>query len=998
MAKRPKQQHDPKAEPPPAESEPGKATGSTAVTVPVVGIGASAGGLESFKALFQHLPPDTGMAFVLVQHLDPHRESMLVELLARQTRMPVCAAADGMRAEANHVYVIPPDRNLGILHGELQLLKPAAAEKRRRLPVDFLLRSLAEDAGPAAIGVILSGTASDGTLGLKAIKAAGGVTFAQDEASAQYFGMPGSAIATGSVDFVLPPAEIAAELTRIARHPYLLQQRRGDAPELLPASPAELNKVFTLLRSRTGHDFTYYKHTTIKRRIKRRMLLHKLERLQDFVDFLQVHPEELDALFQDITINVTGFFREPHTFEALDQVILPRLLDGRPTHMPLRIWVPGCSTGEEVYSLAMVILEHLGQRTGMQVQIFGTDIDERAVDKARAGIYAERISADVSAARLQRFFTEVAGGWQISKSIRDMCVFAPHDVTSDPPFSKLDLVCCRNLLIYLGNTLQRKVLQFFHYALNPGGFLMLGSSETIGVSADLFQLAHKEGRIYTKKTSVTAPNYDFTLRPQHIEHQKGADVPMEVTPSAANLSREADQTIVALYGPAGMVVNQDLEVLGFRGKTGRYLEPLAGVASLNLLKLVRRELMVDLRNTFNRAVRADAPAVREGLRLKHDGQEHSLNLRVVPLRKTSAERFFLILFEELAEPAPAPTAGKRKPQPKRTDATARESPADARVRALEQELQNTREYLQSIIEDQESTNEELQSANEEIQSTNEELQSTNEELETAQEELQSTNEELATVNEELENRNAELTTSNNDLKNLLSSVNLPILMLDQSLRVRQFTPQAKRLLNLIDTDVGRPIANIRPNVELPDLERLAHQVMDDMGTRNEELKGKTGEGYSVSIRPYKTHDQRIDGIVVTFFEHAQFASLRRLATVVRDANDAIIVMDFSGHFLAWNPAAERIYGYAEPEALDAGLDLSVPKTELAAARALIERLRRGERVPPQQTRRRTRDGGEITVWLTLSLLVDETGAPKAVSSIECPISDAASTQPPTQPA
>jgi two-component system CheB/CheR fusion protein len=970
----------------PKQSKAPGASPEDGTAVPIVAVGASAGGLEAFKGLLRHLPTDTGMAFILVQHLDPHRESMLVELLGRQTRMPVLEAGDGMRVESNHVYVIPPDRNLAVLHGELQLLKPISDEGHKHLPVDYLLRSLAEEAGPAAIGVILSGTASDGTLGLKAIKASGGVTFAQDEHSAQYYGMPGSAVASGCVDFVLPPAEIARELTRIARHPYLLERGRVGRPELLPGSGEQLTKVFTLLRARTGHDFTYYKQATIKRRIRRRMLLHKLDRLGDYLDYLQANQEEIDALFHDITINVTGFFREPETFEALRDAVLPRLVKGRVADAPLRIWVPGCSTGEETYSLAMVILEHLGTRaTEVPVQIFGTDIDERAVDRARAGVYLERITADVSSERLKRFFTEVSGGYQISKTIRDMCVFAPHDVTRDPPFSKLDLVCCRNVLIYLGSTLQRRVVQIFHYALKPGGFLMLGSSESIGASADLFQLEHKEGKIYAKKTTANMPTYDFAARPYQLENPRPIEVPAASRSPESDLRKEADRVVVARYGPAGVIVNQEMDVLGFRGKTGRYLEPTPGVASLNLLKLLRQELVVDLRNTFNRALKGEVEAAREGLRLRHNGHLELLDLRVLPLKGATRERFFLILFEDRGRHPAAPAPDKGREEAEHKNAGGAITAVGARIRELEQELHDTRAYMQSVIEDQESTNEELQSANEEIQSTNEELQSTNEELETAKEELQSTNEELATVNEELENRNAELTASNNDLKNLLASVNLPILMLDQNLKVRRFTPQAKRLLNLIDTDVGRPIGNIRPNVELPELERLAREVMDSMSVKTQEVSDKHGNPYSVSVRPYKTHDQRIDGVVITFFEHAQFDRLSRLATVVRDANDAVAVLDLGGRFRAWNPVAERLYGYSEREALGQGLEAIVPEEEMDATRSLLDRARRGERIPPQRVRRRTKEGKEVEVWLTLSLMVDRTGAPKALSTIELPV-------------
>ena len=454
-------------------------------SAPVVGIGASAGGLEAFKALLQALPEDTGMAFLLVQHLAPTRESMLSEIMARETSLQVQEAVDGARIAPNQIYVAPANYSLALRGGELKLTRRSSHELAGRqqgeLPIDFMLRSLADEVGPAAIGVVLSGTASDGTLGLKAIKAAGGMAFAQDEASAQYFGMPGNAIASGAVDFVLAPAEIARELSRIARHQYLLDRGgRIEEEEELGASTEQMQQVFRLLRARTGHNFSYYKHATIKRRLKRRMLLSKLERFRDYLEYLRTESREVDALFHDITINVTGFFRESKTFDALRESVLPALLKGRPANETLRIWVPGCSTGEEPYSLAMVLLEALGSQREIPIQIFGTDIDEQAIERARSGIYPGRISSEISQPRLNRFFQECAGGWQINKTVRSLCVFAPHNVTSDPPFSRLDLISCRNLMIYLGSTLQRRVLQIFHYALKPGGFLLLGASEGIG--------------------------------------------------------------------------------------------------------------------------------------------------------------------------------------------------------------------------------------------------------------------------------------------------------------------------------------------------------------------------------------------------------------------------------------------------------------------------------------------------------------------------------------
>ncbi len=945
----------------------------------MVGVGASAGGLEAFKSLLKHLPVNTGMAFILVQHLDPTRPSMLVDILARQTQMTVMEAADGTRVEPNCIYIIPPDNDLGILHGELQLLKATAGDGHKRLPVDFLLRSLADEAGPSAIGVVLSGTASDGTVGLKAIKAAGGITFVQDENSAQYFGMPGSAISSGCADFVLPPAEIARELARIARQPQLLKFGRGSADETLRGGNEHLNKIFTLLRARTGHDFTYYKQATIKRRIRRRMLLHKLENLGDYVDFLRADPKELDALFQDVLINVTSFFREPESFEVLRDTVLPRIFGGRSRETPVRIWVPGCSSGEEAYSLAIVALEHLGGDAKVPLQIFGTDIDEDAIFKARAGIYPERITSEVSGERLKRFFTEVAGGYRIDKSVRDRCVIAIHDVGRDPPFSRLDLICCRNLLIYLESPLQRRVLQMFHYALNPGGFLMLGGSESIGVSSDLFQLDDKEGRIYSSKTSVI-PAYELTARP-FGRNLVPISSDTRIAPSDADLKDEADRMIVALYGPGGVIVNEQLDVLGFRGKTGPFLDPAPGLASLNLLKLIRHDLLMDLRNTFTRAVNGELPAVKEGIRIKHDGKEQRLNLRVVALAKDAAAAFYLILFEDLGTHDLRTSKAGAK--------TGAQGQADAangpRLRALEEELENNRSYLKTIIQDQESTNTALQCSNEEIQSSNEELQSTTEELETSKEELQSTNEELATVNEELENRNTQLSETNNDLMNLLASINLAILMLDRDLRIRQFTPQARRLLNLIDGDVGRPIGNIRPNLNLPELERLAHEVMDQMLVKSQEAITPSGGVYTVSMRPYRTHDRRIDGVVIAFYEHAQFESLRRLATIVNDSNDAVVTLNLEGRIETWNPAAERIYGYSAAEAIGKAIELVLPEPEIKPMHELIRQVRGGKRVPPQRVRRRTKDGTELEVWLNLSLLMDETTAPKSLSSIESPI-------------
>ncbi|MEJ2389514.1 MAG: CheR family methyltransferase, partial [Chromatiaceae bacterium] len=499
------------------------------------------------------LPPDTGMAYVLIQHLDPKHESMLTSLLTRTTPMPVVEATDGLSVEPNHVYVIPPNTNLGILHGTLHLM-PRGDPHKQHLPVDYFLRSLAEDQGTRAIGVILSGTASDGALGLKAIKAEGGITLAQDPASAKYDGMPRSAIATGGVDFILPLEGIAKELARLAGHPSVAREAAA-RPELPPEAIDDLSKVFLLLRGHTGNDFTYYKQSTVQRRIKRRMLLHKLERLKDYVRFLQQAPGELDALFQDMLINVTGFFRDPETFEALKKTVFPRIMAGRSPENPIRIWAAGCSSGEEAYSVAIALLEFLGnQATGTPIQIFATDIDANAIDKARTGVYAENIAADLTPARLQRFFVRVPEGYQIGKPIRDMCVFAVQNVIKDPPFSRLDLAVCRNLLIYLGNVLQKKVLQVFHYALKPTGFLMLGTSETVGGSADLFALADRKNKIYTKKTALIPLQYEFAAGAPGLLETEGPAAPP--SPAPIDIPHQADRIILNRYGPPGVIIHQ----------------------------------------------------------------------------------------------------------------------------------------------------------------------------------------------------------------------------------------------------------------------------------------------------------------------------------------------------------------------------------------------------------------------------------------------------------
>ncbi|PYT25898.1 MAG: hypothetical protein DMG58_23455, partial [Acidobacteria bacterium] len=703
-------------------------------------------------------------------------------------------------------------------------------------------------------------TGSDGSLGLKAIKAEAGITFAQEEKTAKYEGMPRSAVAAGCVDFVLPPAGIARELSRIHDHPYVAP-RPAPPEEIIPVSDDALSQILQLVRVATGVDLMQYKPATIKRRILRRMLLNKLDSLVQYLDRLKADTTEVHALYEDILINVTQFFRDPDTFQALKADIFPKIV-GDENADSVRIWVPGCSTGEEVYSLAIALLEYVEERRQhVPVQLFGTDISDSALERARAGLYTPNIAADVSSGRLKRFFVKADGGYQISKHIRDLCVFAKQNVTSDPPFSKLDLISCRNVLIYLGPALQKRVLPVFHYALNPTGYLLLGNSETIGSYADMFRLVDKKHKFFAKKPTVPRIPVEFNFGAARVEPQvSAAGAGKAVSPwTAAELQREADRMILSRFGPSGVVINEDLDVLQFRGQTGMYLEPSPGPASYNILKMAREGLLADLRGLLHGIRTSEGTIRKEGLRVKYNGTFHKFNLEIIPIRRPAQPgRFFMILFHPVKADGGEKSVRK---EPRQSSSAEREE-----GRLLRQELSVTKETLQAIIEEQEATNEELRSANEEIQSSNEELQSTNEELETAKEELQSSNEELNTVNEELQNRNSQLAQANDDLRNLLSNVNLPIVMVGSDLCIRQFTPQAEKVMGIISSDTGRPIGNIRPNVNIANLEQKLAEVIETLSTHEAEVQDFNGRWYVFRIRPYRTEENKIEGAVLVLVD------------------------------------------------------------------------------------------------------------------------------------
>jgi two-component system CheB/CheR fusion protein len=884
---------------------------------PIVGIGASAGGLEAFSELLRYLPEKTGMAFVLVQHLDPKHGSSLQEILARTTKIPVSEVTQGVVVQPDHAYVIPANTNLTIKNGMLHLGSRVLTHGQH-MPIDNFFRSLAESAGQQAIGVILSGTASDGTEGSRAIKGAGGITFAQDE-SAKYDSMPRNAVNAGCIDFILSPKDISRELGGISQHPYVARVVAPAVEGFEGMVGSDLNALFGLLRESTGVDFTNYKHTTLHRRIRRRMAVHKVEKLKDYLRFIGRKPEELDELYRDLLIHVTGFFRELEAFVALRKHVYPKLFEGRKPDNPIRVWVAGCSTGEEAYSIAITLLEYMWvhsrniSQAATAIQIFATDISDTALERARTGLYTEAAVAEISAERLKRFFVRLDGGFQINKSIRDMCIFAKQNLVKDPPFSNLDLVSCRNLLIYLGPVLQRRVIPSLHYALKPAGYLMLGASENLGGFADHFGLVDKKDKIYQKR-KTTARLTTYFANSDYLPIRAGDAKLTRELPASFTVEREVEHLLVNRFVPASIVVNDQMEIVQFHFKTGAYLEPPAGQPSFSLAKMAREGLLVDLRAALDMAKKSNATVRKEGVQIQSEAGTREISLEVVPLRgPTAQERFYVVVFQDVVR---KPEALEDKGKAGRVVKMARPTAQDSEL--LKRESNQLREQLRSLIEEHETTSEEFKSAHEEVLSANEELQSTNEELETAKEELQSTNEELTTLNEEMQNRNAELGSANDDLLNLLGHVDIPVVMVSNDLRIRRFTPPAQKLLNLLPGDIGRRLGEIRPNLEVEDLESLAREAIHRAVPQERQVRTNQGGWQVLHVRPYKTWDNRIEGAVIglqdvdalkrTLDQTREYAD-----TIVESAREPFLVLDTKLQVTAANPAFYRAFGVSPEE-------------------------------------------------------------------------------------
>jgi two-component system CheB/CheR fusion protein len=853
-----------------------------------VGIGASAGGLEALRQFLQALPPDTGLGFVVVQHLAPAHPSALAEILSRATPMPVLEVHDEPSVRPNHVYVIPPGRSMTIARGALHLL--ARERHGQPRPIDQFFQSLAEEQAHQAIGVVLSGTATDGTLGLEAIKAAGGITFAQDE-TAQHTSMPRSAIATGCVDLVLPPHEIAREIARIARHPYVQTD-----PTAVPSDAETLDRIVQVLHRETGVDFSQYKSNTLYRRVTRRVVLHRLGGLPEYLQFLESNPPDVAALQQDILIGVTSFFRDRDAFAALQSTVMPRLFKGRLPDEPVRIWVLGCSSGEEAYSLAIALTE-VAEAAGRipAIQVFATDVSAPGIEKARSGVYPKTIAQDVSPERLRRFFVDIDGHYRVTKAIRDRCVFARHNALVDPPFSRVDLISCRNLLIYLVPPIQQRVVTILHYALKPEGVLWLGGSETIGPYRDLFEASDVTHKIFTKRPGTRPPVASFVLGSvapglgSLVRRAEHPGLPPEV-----DVRKEAERLLLGAYAPPGVLITAEMEIRQIWGDTGAYLAPAPGQASLNLLKMLREGLLASVRSAVMQARSENRRVRTEGLRVKDNGGFRDVTVDVIPLGASSTrEGSCLVLFADAARRG---AAGSPAPPALEATGTERELAEadghDEQIFRLARELTATREYLQAIIEQQEAANEELQTSHEEAQSANEELQSINEELETSKEEIQSSNEELATVNDELNHRNLELGRANNDLTNLIASVQMAVVMLGPDLRIRRFTPLAEKLFNLIPSDLGRPMRDIQHGLLVPELEAMLAQAIDLLEVGEREVQDRDGRWYLVRVRPYKTLENQIDGAVVMVMDIDSFKRAHEYAeATVATARSPLLVLD-----------------------------------------------------------------------------------------------------------
>ena len=834
-------------------ARPAKPARQSIASFPIVGVGASAGGLEALEQFLGRVPAESGMAFVIVQHLDPTHKGIMPELLQRATSMKVVQVKDRTKVRPDCVYVIPPNKDMSILHGVLHLLDPAAP-RGLRLPIDFFLRSLALDRQEHSVGVILSGMGSDGTLGLRAIKEKAGLVLVQEPANAKFDGMPRSAIDAGLADIVAPADELPGRILTYLQRTPLIPRTEADLGD---KTQSALEKAVILLRSHTGHDFSLYKRNTLYRRIERRMGIHQIGKMAAYVRYLQENSQELDLLFKELLIGVTSFFRDPAAWEQLREQALPALLANRSPRQTLRAWVPGCSTGEEAYSLAIVLkeaVEAIKPKAQFAIQVFATDLDRDGIEKARQGYYPNNIAADVSPERLRRFFAKEERGYRVRKEIREIVIFAPQNLIMDPPFTKLDLLSCRNLLIYLTAEVQKKLMPLFHYSLTPGGILFLGSAETVGSGTDLFAPLGGKSRLFRRTESVART--ELVEFPSSFNAGPPASTEAHQPPKPpASLQSLADQLILQRYAPPAVLVNDKGDIFYVSGRTGKYLEPAAGKANWNIFVMARESLRYELSNAFQKVLRQKGKVSLHGLKVETNGGAQCLDVTVQQLHDPGPlNGLVMIVFTDVVTPEAAPPKGRSPKHHTR----------NPQLAELEQELLRVRGEARTVHEEMQTSQEEFRSTNEELQSTNEELQSANEELTTSKEEMQSLNEELQTVNTELQAKVDELSRASNDMKNLLNSTDIATLFLDNELNVRRFTPQATKIIKLLPADAGRPITDLASDLRYPELADDAREVLRTLTPAEKPIGTHDGRWFTVRIMPYRTLDDRIDGLVLTF--------------------------------------------------------------------------------------------------------------------------------------
>ena len=935
---------------------------------PVVCIGGSAGSLEPIQGFFSSLPLQTGMAFIVLLHQDSSKKSLLTEIIRRKANTKVQLIKDGMKVSQDCIYISPPKCNINVFNGKFYLGKTSEGFKGQAV-IDFLFSSVSQEYRENAIGVIMSGMGRDGSMGIRKIKEEGGLSIVQDPESSKFSSMPEAVCKNGMADYVLEPSKMPEKIIS-----YIKQSGRILISRKLPLKSDEiqyLQRIFLLIRNQTGNDFSGYKINTLMRRIERRMAIHEISDISRYVRYLKENKSEVDLLGRDFLINVTRFFRDPPAFDALKKRALLPILRKKKPNRTFRVWVPGCSSGEEAYSVAIVINECLRElKLNIDVQVFATDIDREIIKIARRGTYQKSIESDIGPERLSKYFSQSGNELKINKSIREMLVFAPHNIIKDPPFTELDMICCRNLLIYLQRELQARLFPRFQYSLKENGILFLGTSESLGSHSDIFSVIDKKWKIYKRGKELSRkPMLNFRsgrnvgLLPAPVQRIK--DDPVAIL---------ADRTLLRAYAPPSVIVNASGQILYVHGRTGKYLELAPGGMSSNIVSMAKEGLKTRLLSSINKAARSGSELICKNIEIESQGERTTLSLHVKPIEKlTDSAVMLAVSFIE--------TAGKNRK--KEETRPARKTPGkneSAVLRELRKELQETGDSLKATIEELETTNEEFKSTNEELQSTNEELQSTNEELETSREEHQSMNEELTIINSELETKIEDLTKVNDDLKNLLSCVDYPVIFLDSDLRIRRFSSMTEEIIRIIPSDVGRKIEDISTVFQDVSLRGISETVLKDLACREKELITDKGIPYNVRVSPYRTKGNLVDGVIISFKKTDSRS--KRLASVLNASNDAIILHDLKGNILEWNRGASKAYGYTEREALMMNISQVTHPDKAAEYADLIKYIRKGKTVDQFKTRRVDKRGRVIDTWITATVLYDEKGDPIGLATTE----------------